>query len=287
MCSATWRASAEAQRLDLAGKVGEVPRQYCREDALERCRGEVGQPQLIVVPHVARRHVVASATRRTHGCHKLDIDNLAECELLEVVPATMVHPLPHQLDRRLGAVLLRLRHVEVVDEDDRFLPEGRAEDAFASLVELRVNYALRDARRRLCREGEHDGLKRLSRQPVEQPILEQHRLASARVAAQQKRHAMAQQRVGHVPDLGRVDVDHHIVDRLALGKELRRLDVARRPRGGRQDRLRRARCGELIWQLLPKEGAQEGVEASAAIGVNGGADAPHEREEELADKNVG
>ena len=62
-----------------------------------------------VVAQVAVGHAVAATTRGPHGRHKLHILDLAECELLAVVPATVVHKLPQQLDGRLGAVLLNLQ----------------------------------------------------------------------------------------------------------------------------------------------------------------------------------
>ncbi len=57
-------------------------------------------------------------------------------------PLTVVHPLPEQLDRRLGAVDLQRGHVEVVDEDDALHAHRRAVDALAPLVQLVVDDVL-------------------------------------------------------------------------------------------------------------------------------------------------
>jgi len=50
-------------KLYLAAEVVQMPGQDGAEDVLERGRGEVGEPELRVVPHVAWSHVVAAAAR--------------------------------------------------------------------------------------------------------------------------------------------------------------------------------------------------------------------------------
>ncbi len=82
---------------------------------------------------------VAAAAGRTHGRHKVHIHQPPQRQLLPVVPAAMVHELAQQLDGRLRAVLLHLRHVQVVHEDDHVLALRRAVHATPPLVHLAVN----------------------------------------------------------------------------------------------------------------------------------------------------
>lgn len=48
----------------------------------------------------------------------------------------MVHELADELDGGLGPVLLALRHVEVVDEDDELAADGGPVDPLPPTVEL-------------------------------------------------------------------------------------------------------------------------------------------------------
>ena len=52
------------------------------------------------------------------------------------LPHSMVHPLPQQLNGRLGSILLSCWHVHVIDKDDAFLSHGRAKHALPPLVQL-------------------------------------------------------------------------------------------------------------------------------------------------------
>ena len=52
---------------------------------------------------------------------------------LPVVPAPEVHPLSDEFDGRLCPEHFEGRHVEVVDEEDNKLAEGRTEHALASV----------------------------------------------------------------------------------------------------------------------------------------------------------
>lgn len=45
--------------------------------------------------------------------------------LLPVIPASMVHPLAEKLDGGLGPVGLQNGHVQVINEEDKILPQGR------------------------------------------------------------------------------------------------------------------------------------------------------------------
>lgn len=59
-----------------------------------------------------------SLTWRSHGSDELDVDQFDGSHVLQVVPVPVVEPLAEQLDRRLRAVRLPHRHVEVVHKHD-------------------------------------------------------------------------------------------------------------------------------------------------------------------------
>ena len=59
-----------------------------------------------------------------------------------VSPVSVVEQLPEQLDRRLGAVDLPHRHVQVVDEYDAALPGRRREQTALALVQPRHDQVL-------------------------------------------------------------------------------------------------------------------------------------------------
>lgn len=52
--------------------------------------------------------------------------------LLPVIPATMVYPLPQQLNRRLGTIGLHHWHVYVINKEDEVLPCWRPKHTFSS-----------------------------------------------------------------------------------------------------------------------------------------------------------
>lgn len=78
------------------------------------------------MPHVSLGYACASSTRWPHRSNKLDVDELAECILLAVVPSSVVHPLSKDFDGRLSAIRLLGGHVQVVHEDDTCHPQRRA-----------------------------------------------------------------------------------------------------------------------------------------------------------------
>ena len=85
------------------------------EDALDLGGWLVGEGDHV---HVAQHSVgdrLAAAARRAHRSEERDVDDALDAERLAVVPAAVVHHLPHQLDGRLRAVSAR----------------GRAEDVWA------------------------------------------------------------------------------------------------------------------------------------------------------------
>ena len=316
-------AVAEGGALARESVLVEVPVEDRLEDALERRRGVVGRPHEVEVADVARRDRVAPAAGRAHRGHELDVDELSEGAVLEIVPAVVVHPLTKDLYGRLVAVGLEHGHVEVVDEDDRFLAKGRSEDTLAPLVQLVVDEVLRGALRRLRREADEDvvvhvfdalgGLGGFGVDAVEDAIAHEHRLARARVAREQHGDAVRDARVHDVTRLHRIDRGDEDVAKLGalghrvLGHRLRPVDP--RPRARlveaavedcalvhgrrlgelhvREDGLRGAGRREDLGHLLLEQLLEEKVELFARGRVDGGAHAPDEGEEEEALQDLG
>jgi hypothetical protein len=133
----------EALVLGLEALFDEEPVQDRLEDELHRRLVERRERDDVEVAHVPRRDRVAPAARRAHRADEREVDEAAERVLFAVVPARVIHPLAQQLDRRLRAVHLELRHVQIVDEDDGALPHRRAVHALPPLVELGVDDVLR------------------------------------------------------------------------------------------------------------------------------------------------
>ena len=107
--------------------------------ARERRVVEVTHRDEVEVTQHSRRDGVASAPRGAHRRGELNVLQRTHHELAAVVPAAMVKELAHELDGRLRAVLLELGHVQIVDEHDGAASDGRAENAFAPLVQLGVD----------------------------------------------------------------------------------------------------------------------------------------------------
>ena len=60
------------------------------------------------MPQVSVSDAMAPTTRGAHCGHKVNVHNLAEVEVVAVVPATVVHVLPQQLYGGLCTILLDL-----------------------------------------------------------------------------------------------------------------------------------------------------------------------------------
>lgn len=102
-------------------QVGEVPLEDSAEDLDERFSIEWLDIHQVEVPNVTHRHNVSTTDGRKHGCDKVDAAKVLELFGLEIVPTSVVHPLSQQFNRRLSAVLLLLRHVEIIDEDNNLI----------------------------------------------------------------------------------------------------------------------------------------------------------------------
>jgi len=85
-----------------------------------------------------------ASTGRAHSSYETDLCCLAEVfiDLCEIVPTTVIHPLSEQFDWWLGAVSLRLGHVEIVNKNNAMLAERRAVNTLPLLLHGAVNDAL-------------------------------------------------------------------------------------------------------------------------------------------------
>ena len=89
----------------------------------------------------------------------------------------MVHVLPQQLDGRLSSVGLKLRHVEVVDEDYGLLSGRRPKDPLSAPVQLGINEVLGHVGRGTGTEADDVGRYIVLGGEVVQVLLDQDRLS--------------------------------------------------------------------------------------------------------------
>jgi len=71
------------------------------EDGLDRVAGDVGIANDVEVPDHAWTDDSASAPGDAHGAEEEDVDDLLKLELVHVVPAPVIEPLPDQFQNRL------------------------------------------------------------------------------------------------------------------------------------------------------------------------------------------
>ncbi len=96
----------------------------------------------VIMTNKAWRHGIASTTRRSHGRDQLNVLELEAARVLLVVPVAVVDVHAEELNRRLSAVFLHLRHVHVIHKEHCLFHHGRAEHALSSLVQTRHEYLL-------------------------------------------------------------------------------------------------------------------------------------------------
>ena len=106
---------------------------------------------------------------------KLAILDLHEHDLLQLEEAALVDHLAEQLDRRLRQVLVELRHVDIVDEDQHLLPGGRPPGIAHEPLELVEEDVLDVLGGGLCTEVDDRGDEFVAGQVV-QVILDDHTL---------------------------------------------------------------------------------------------------------------
>ena len=89
-------------------------------------------------------NVLSSTTRRSHCSHKNDIFYLLEWFLFSfsIIPSFMIHPLSKNLYRGLSTIHLFLRHIQVINEDDKLLTRSGPKDPFPPFLKLRVQHIL-------------------------------------------------------------------------------------------------------------------------------------------------
>lgn len=95
----------------------EVPFDDIVEDTIERILVEGLHVEHVEMAQVPHRDIVSATGRRKHRRDENDVLQRFPFFRFQVVPAAFVHPLTQQFDRRLCAVLLLRRHVQIVDEN--------------------------------------------------------------------------------------------------------------------------------------------------------------------------
>ena len=259
------------------------------------------------------RHRVAASARGAHRCAKLDIHQLAHRELLSVVPSAVVEPLADDLDRRLRAVLLEHRHVEVIDKHHRAGSLLWTKDSFFALVELVVDDVLNLVGVCLRAERALDVGPLVLVHRIER-LLDVHRLTGTGGTSEEHVFAVSGEDVENVSVPNGVDGrDHDVLkfEFLANGLVLDRFQpvgptefvllevhVVHAALGGLGESLgdsffswrnnfetgtevKIRPLGRRI-NLTVDELAQEKVELLAALVLGGAADGPHDRKEEDA-----
>lgn len=73
------------------------------------------------MPEVSHCNDVSTSDGWEHGRDEVDSAEVFELFGIEIVPASVVHPLPEQFNRGLSAIFFLLRHVQVVNEDHDFV----------------------------------------------------------------------------------------------------------------------------------------------------------------------
>eukprot|EP00976_Prorocentrum_cordatum_P108182 1194789-Prorocentrum_minimum.AAC.5 len=114
-------------------------------------------------------------------------------ELLAVVKAAEVEPLPQQLHRGLRAVHLPRGHVDVVHKAHHALAHGGAQPGFALLLELGLDDLLRGERSGLRAEVDVEGHGVARELHLAQHVADDGRLAHPRHPAEQHRLVHRQQ----------------------------------------------------------------------------------------------
>mmetsp|Transcript_47924 Transcript_47924/g.133604 ORF Transcript_47924/g.133604 Transcript_47924/m.133604 type:complete len:407 (+) Transcript_47924:768-1988(+) len=285
------------------------------KDALERLAVERHEIDDIEMPDIPLRDAGPTTTRRAHRSNELRVDDLAVLVLVTVVPTCVVHPLPQDLDRRLRAILLLGRHVQIIDEDDAGLVQRRAENPLTTLVELAVDDVLRRVRRGLRRKVDADRHPRVVRAVQKLVVLHRNALAGAGVASAEHVEPVREQ-LGNEPlrpdrvDGGHDDAGERSVFRDA--KAGRRVDpieplgllhveaevVYERPLGRRHDGLallvhivtvlrQEIKVGLVLGHVVSQQSAKVDVEFDAPIGVDACASGPDDTLDERTLEHFG
>ena len=75
------------------------------------------------MPHVSGVNIERTSTR-VHGCEQLGVYNVLECKFSNIVPVLIVCMLSQQGDGTLSVIYIKLGHVQIIYEVDKFLFAG-------------------------------------------------------------------------------------------------------------------------------------------------------------------
>ena len=87
------------------------------EEGLVVGEGDGGGPEVPHVPGVDEE----GTSRRVHGCQHLGVDDILEGQLSNIVPMFVIGMLPEKGDGALCVINIKLGHVEIINEIDKFL----------------------------------------------------------------------------------------------------------------------------------------------------------------------
>ena len=105
------------------------------------------------MPHHSSSDDGLTSSWWTHCREDYQVLEIYPFEVFPVVPALLAEVLPQDLDRRLCSVLLLLRHVKIIHENDAFLSYWGSVDTLPSLLHFGVDGVLRLVGAGLSRES--------------------------------------------------------------------------------------------------------------------------------------
>ena len=166
------------------------------EDGVHILIVHIGEGNLIEVAREAVRNLVAAAAGGPHRAGEDNVDNVEKLARFAVVPALVVQVLAEELDGGLRAVLLEQGHVDVINEHDKLLANGRAPHLRARALaglELREDQILRLVGARAGRESEEDGRHKLGGHTCHEELREDDALAGTCGANAERVNALAEE----------------------------------------------------------------------------------------------
>ena len=128
-----------------------------QDAAKNECLGTVRHFDVTDYIEVAQEAVgdgLSATAGGTHRSDKRQVDYLAVCQVLAIIPAVLVKPLAKDLNRRLCTVGLTLGHVQVINIHVELFASAGAIDTLLALLQLGVQEVLGHVSRCVGGEGE-------------------------------------------------------------------------------------------------------------------------------------
>jgi hypothetical protein len=132
------------------------------ENSLHGGLWKVGYPNHVEVTEEAGGYSVSATTGGSATSNELGVLDKLEEQLLNVPETTLINDLSEELTRRLGTVGLKLRHVNIIDEEDFAGSENlRREQVLTLLVQITFECILQVSTGSLTREVHKGGVNAL------------------------------------------------------------------------------------------------------------------------------